>query len=253
MGLIKRTLVSEKLGCNNNIQVWVPDTGKEQYPTVYLQHGLGDDEQVPWKRTGLAEYAREYELIIVTADAERSWFVNDRRDGSLWEDYFTYELPSYIEENFPAAPKAESRGQCGFSMGGYGAMMYTLLHTERFSAVSTHSGSFTFGHEFREDRPERTEFMKAVAPPGGRYDIFALLENYPGFRQNVPAIRFDVGNRDHLLGQNRRFHAYLEENGIKHSYAENTGSHLWSYVDEQLHKSLRFFSDKLIVSCRIKE
>ena len=252
MSIIERTIDSKKLGRANNVKLWVPDTGEKLYPTVYLQHGLGDDEQVPWKRSNLELYAKDYGLIIVTADAKRSWFVNDGRGsestgGCLWEDYFCYELPSYIEDNFPAAPKAESRGQCGFSMGGYGAMMYTLLHPNRFTAVSAHSGSFTFAHEFREDRPERTEFMKAVAAPGSRYDIFALLDNFPDFTKDVPAIRFDVGDRDHLLEQNRRFHAFLEENCIEHSYIENSGAHQWSYVDSHLRESLKFFSDRLTI------
>jgi putative tributyrin esterase len=247
MSTIERSIDSDKLGRTNNIKVFVPDTGNDSYAAVYLQHGLGDDEQTAWQRTKLADYAAHYELIIVTADAEGSWFCNDERDCSMWEDYFVFELPDFIEKEFPANPAAESRGQCGFSMGGYGAMMLALLHPDRFSAVSTHSGSFLFGHEYRKDRPERTAFMKAVAPPGGRYDLFALAGKNPFNAERAPAIRFEAGDRDHLLEHNRRFHTFLEEIGIAHSYAENSGSHLWSYVDQHLRDSLDFFSDKLSV------
>lgn len=253
MSVVERIIESKKLDRSNNVKLCVPDTGKELYPVVYLQHGLGDDEQVPWERTNLEAYAAELELIVVTADAEASWFVNDEREGGesnggcYWEDYFVFELPAYIEENFPAAASASGRGQCGFSMGGYGAMMYTLLHPDRFAAAAVHSGSFIFGHEYRKDRPERAEFMAAVAPPGGRYDLFALCESDSSLRQRQPAIRFNVGDRDHLLDQNRKFHACLEENQIEHDYIENKGSHHWAYVEENLLDSLRFLKSNLKV------
>jgi S-formylglutathione hydrolase FrmB len=238
---------SKKLGMRNRVKLFIPDTGKEVYPVIYMQHGLGDDEQTPWLQSRLASYAERYELMVVTSNAAASWFCNDERDGRLWEDYFVYELPSFIESRFPSASKAEARGQCGFSMGGYGAMLYTLLHPDRFGAVSTHSGSFIFGHEFRADRPEREELMKAVAPPGGRYDLFALDSNHPGLLSSAPAVRFDVGLQDRLLEQNRRFHGYLDDIGLVHEYVENTGSHEWTYVDAHLEESLKFLSKNLQV------
>ena len=210
-----------------------------------MHHGLGYDEQTPWQQCNLAAYAAEYDLIVVTSNAEDSWFCNDRRVGRLWEDYFAFELPAYIENEFPAAPEMQARGQCGFSMGGYGAMMLTMLHSDRFAAVSVHSGSFIFGHEYRKDRPEREVLMKAVAPPGGRYDLFDLERSRPELFSAAPAIRFDVGDRDHLLDQSRRFHAYLDNIGLKHEYVENSGSHLWSYVDEHLEESLAFLAGHL--------
>ncbi|MDC7227280.1 MAG: alpha/beta hydrolase-fold protein [Spirochaetales bacterium] len=253
MATIKCRVNSIKLGKGNNIRVFVPESGRVKYPAVYMQHGLGDDETTAWTHSDLEAYASEADIIVVTADAEASWFCNDFRNGEegsggiLWEDYFAYELPSYIEENFPAVSSAAGRGQCGFSMGGYGAMMLTLLHPERFTAVSAHSGSFMFGHEYRKNRPERAEFMKVVAPPGGRYDLFTLHEQSFVKDARMPAIRFDVGDHDHLLEHGRRFNHYLEENNVPHQYIEAEGSHLWSYVDKQLSDSFKFFADKLSI------
>ena len=241
----KRIIESEALGSDNDITVFVPDVERERFATVYLYHGLGDDNTTPWERTGLYGLAEEHELIIVTADAGRGWFCNDGRGERAvrWEDYFAFELPAYIEENYPAAPAGSARGLCGFSMGGYGAMMLAMRHPGRFAAVSAHSGSFSFGHEYRADRPERTAFMKAVAPPGGDYDLFRLAGELGAGA--VPSIRFDIGRGDHLLDHNRSFHARLDECGIEHRYTENGGEHSWSYVGEHLHDSLDFFTAEL--------
>ena len=252
MAVLERVIDSDCLGRSNKLRLFVPESGKTGYSTVYLQHGLGDDESTPWTRTKLEQYASEYELIVVTSDAGASWFCNDirpesgRREGRRWEDYFAFELPEYVESNFPAAPVRSARGQCGFSMGGYGAMMLALLHPDRFGAVSTHSGSFVFGHEYRKDRPERAVYMKAVAPPGGRYDLFARIEKSAADgKVGMPALRMDVGDRDHLLEQNRKFHSHLISSSVEHLYFENKGEHTWSYVDAHLQESLSFFSNEL--------
>ncbi|MBI9105785.1 MAG: hypothetical protein JEZ04_03515 [Spirochaetales bacterium] len=247
MAFYQKTIESKALGLDIAVCIQVPDFD-EIFPVVYLQHGLGDNQNTPWERSRLLPLAEEHALIVVTADAKDSWFVNDERSGHLlWEDFFAFELPAYIEANFPAVPSRKGRGQCGFSMGGYGAMMLALKHPDRFAAVSTHSGSFIFGHEYRADRPERAEFMKDVAPPGGVYDLFTIIEKQKEAGTSIPAIRFDVGDKDHLLEQNRRFHKHLEENEISHEYIENIGSHHWSYVDQHLEESLQFFTDNLSV------
>jgi S-formylglutathione hydrolase FrmB len=247
MSFYQRTIESSSLDMDIDICIQVPDFD-EKFPVVYFQHGLGDNQTTPWERSRLLPLAEEHALIVVTADAKESWFVNDERTKSmLWENFFVFELPEYIESNFPAAPARESRGQCGFSMGGYGAMLYGLKHPDRFAAVSTHCGSFVFGHEYRKDRPGRAQFMKAVAPPGGEYDLFRLADELHSLSVSAPVIRMDIGRNDRLLEQNRRFHAHLNKNGITHSYMENSGSHQWSYVDQHLSESLEFFSESLFV------
>ena len=110
-------------------------------------------------------------------DAGESWYCNDPRPGGFaWEDHLAVEVVDYIDANFPTIAAREGRGHAGFSMGGYGAMMLGLRHPDRFSVVSTVAGSFLFGHALRPDRPERSAFMQAVAPPGGKYDLWEVVK-----------------------------------------------------------------------------
>ncbi|HYW80408.1 MAG TPA: hypothetical protein VE890_12565, partial [Thermoguttaceae bacterium] len=94
------------------------------------------------------------------------------------------------------------------------------------------------------DRPERNALMQAVAPPGGVYDLWVLAEK---LAMGCPAmaIRFDVGENDHLLEINRCFHDRLEELGIAHQYEEVEGGHQWVYVNRQLPKTLQFAAEHL--------
>ena len=239
------------LGRVVEMNVLVPATGKSRYPAVYFQHGLGDTYATFFECTDLEAYGRDIELIIVTPDGGDGWYCNDPREGGIaWEDHIATEVVQHVEANFPAIDSRKGRAMAGFSMGGYGAMMLAMKHANRFAAVCTQAGSFAFGHELRPDRPERSAFMQAVAPPGGKYDLFVLAERFSANAPTAPdapsmAIRFDVGAHDHLLEHNRRFHARLDELGIDHEYEEVEGGHEWRTVDRQLPTTLRFVTEHL--------
>lgn len=230
---------------NVRFNIIVPDRGQERYPVLYLQHGTGDTYATFCERTDIEQYADDYDLIIVMPDTEVSWSCNDVRPGGVaWEDHLVGELVDYVDTNYPTIATRESRGQAGFSMGGYGAMMLGMKNADRFSLISAHAGSFAFGHELRPDRPQRSAFMQAVAPPGGKYDLWELA---PKLAENGPdvMIRFDVGVDDHLLDYNRRFDVLLEELGIPHLYEEVPGGHQWVYVNRQLPVTLQFAAENL--------
>jgi len=236
---------SALFGCSVSMNVIAPETNETCYPVVYFHHGLGDTYEAVARKTAIVRLATERGLSVVMPDAGESWFCNDPREGGFpWEDHLAVEIVDFIDARFPTIAAREGRAQSGFSMGGYGAMLFALLHPDRFAAVAARAGSYAFGHELRPDRPERSEFMQAVAPPGRRYDLFRLAERLT--RTDVqPAIRFDVGLDDHLLEINRRFHRRLDEVGLAHEYRETEGAHRWTWVDEHLPETLDFLRSHL--------
>ena len=160
--------VSEILNRTATMNVLVPESGKRRYPVVYLYHGSDGNHASFPSNTAIERLARGFDLIVVMPSAGETWFCNDPRPGGLaWEDFFAVELVEFVDAQFPTIATRDGRGLAGFSMGGYGAMMLGLRHPDRFSAISTHAGSFAFGHALRADRPERSDFMRAVAPPSG--------------------------------------------------------------------------------------
>jgi len=106
------------------MNVLVPKGGRSRYPVLYLQHGLGDTFETFCVRTDVERFVENLNLIVVMPDADDSWFCNDPRPGGLaWEDHLAVEVVDYVDANFPTIANREGRGQAGFSMGGYGAMM----------------------------------------------------------------------------------------------------------------------------------
>lgn len=217
-----------------------------RFPAAYLHHGLGDTYRAFLDRSDLKRLSNGLQMILVLPDAGRSWGCDDpREDGFPWDQHLTVELVDYVDANFPTIARSEARGQAGFSMGGYEAMMFALRRPDRFGAVYTVAGSFLFGHEYREDRPERTAFMQAVAPPDGPYDLFRVASDLAAQGVGTPEMAIDIGLDDHLLKANRRFKELLDDLKIKHTYEEFAGAHRWATVNERLPKLLEFMQKQL--------
>lgn len=110
----------------------------QSYPVVYYLHGYGEmaggyiadnDEAL---HAAFQNGAQEF--LFVEVDGGSSFYVNSPVSGR-WEDYVLDEVIPLIDETYRTLPKAESRGICGFSMGGFGALNLALRHPDVFGAV----------------------------------------------------------------------------------------------------------------------
>ena len=122
---------------------------KRRYPVVYFLHGYTDDDArfygfkkhwmalPPILDTVFAQDPRR-EMIVVTPDAytrfQGSMYSNSITTGD-WEDFVAQELVAYMDTHYRTIRKKESRGLCGHSMGGYGALRIGEKNPDVFSAV----------------------------------------------------------------------------------------------------------------------
>lgn len=129
----------------------------EKLPVLYWLSGLTCTEQNFIQKSGFAEFASHYNVIVVAPDtsprgddvanADRydlgqgaGFYVNATQ--APWSahyqmyDYIVEELPALIEANFPAN---DQRSIFGHSMGGHGALMIALRNPERYASASAFS------------------------------------------------------------------------------------------------------------------
>lgn len=122
---------------------------KKRYPVVYFLHGYTDNDakfygfQKHWTTLPPildAVYSQNpaHEMIVVTPDAytlfQGSMYSNSATTGN-WEDFVAQELVSYMDAHYRTLAKKESRGICGHSMGGYGALRIGEKNPDIFSTV----------------------------------------------------------------------------------------------------------------------
>ncbi len=141
---IADNLIEEKT--EQALYVYLPPTYYESdktYPVVYYLHGFGEPVAtfIQIARGVLNQAFSEEpskEFIMVAVNGKNlpggSFYVNSPVTGK-WEDYASKEVVSYIDSNYRTIANAQSRGICGFSMGGFGALNLALLHPEVYGAT----------------------------------------------------------------------------------------------------------------------
>lgn len=237
MPLCKMHFFSQSIQKQDSLQVVLPD-GDGPFPVLYLLHGLSDDCTMWLRQTRLERYATGRRMIIVMPDTHRFWYVNDPRPGGLrYEDHIVHDVVGTVERTFPAVGNRNGRAVAGLSMGGYGAVMLVLRHSEMFCAAVSHSGALGFARAGKTfDRSDLNSMAAALQGQG--YDLFEMARQLAG--KCRPALRLDCGTEDRLIEHNREFHGLLQELDVKHEYEEFPGGHDWDYWDAHVPQTLNF-------------
>lgn len=216
------------------------------YKTLYLFHGLSDDESIWMRRTSIERYASEYGIAVVMPSVARSWYT-DTADGALYYTFVTEELPSVCRGFFKGmSDKREDNFVAGLSMGGYGAVKAALGCPERFGGCASLSGALDisslsslvyipewkgiFGFDFDDS--------KSLA--GSCHDVFALAKKNRDSGARFPRLYMWCGTDDGLLGASRSFSKLLTELGVEHLYEESEGNHSWKWWDLHIQDAIKY-------------
>jgi S-formylglutathione hydrolase FrmB len=247
------------------------DSSSDRYPVLYMLHGLTSN-YTAWARLGVPRFAKEYDLIVVMADAGNSWYVNwaksEEDQKNDWEDCIMKDLVGHVDATYRTVAAREGRAINGLSMGGYGALMLGLRHPDMFCAIGSHSGAIGFAHGIAErlkngddlgqlrrrepskepnpaigiegfsSQAERTPKgrMFAKAEEAEAHDPFKLVLDVP--REKLPHIYVDCGTDDRLLKSNQDFIKILLDNKIPFTYAQSPGGHSPPYWSREVGHSM---------------
>jgi putative tributyrin esterase len=221
--------------CSMNVILPDQQAGAGPFPTFYLLHGLSDDHTIWARRTSIERYVAGLPLIVVMPDGGRSFYC-DAVEGPAYEAHMVKDVIGFVERFLNAIPSREGRVIGGLSMGGYGAIKLALKFPHLFCGAVSHSGALAYTR-----RPDiAPEFRRVFGPNalGGKDCTFRLAETVD--RALLPALRFDCGTEDGLLGENRAFHEHLHALNLPHEYEEFPGAHNWAYWDVHVQEAIAF-------------
>ena len=249
MPVLNVTLRSQVLGmdCGANIilPLFSPENPaeiKKPFKTLYLLHGLGDD-QTAWTRyTSIERYAANYGVAVVMPCGHRS-FYSDRKNGGQYFKFISEELIEIMQELFPLSDKREDRYAAGLSMGGYGAMKLGLSCPEKFAAAASLSGALDiFGRLEKTDylQDEFGFILKLEGEEREKLDLFYLSEKLSNSENLRPKIYMCCGTEDFLYEDNIKFREHLNKINLDFVYEESEGDHVWSYWDLKIQSVLEF-------------
>ncbi len=211
----------------------------QKLPVVYLLHGGGGSYR-DWSNYSDVGHYAERGFLLVMPEGENSYYTNSaEHPQDKYEDYITKDLIVDVEARFPAIPERRSRSIIGVSMGGYGAIKIALKRPELYG--------FAAGLSSALDVPSRPFSMKRLSQWRGHAQIFGPWgsqtrhENDPFVLVQsadpaaTPFLFLACGDREGLLGPNRRFSNLLKQRGYGYEFhSVPGGNHDWTQWNSQL-------------------
>jgi S-formylglutathione hydrolase FrmB len=226
-------------------------SSQERYPVLYLLHGWQGDETNFVSLTHLVEDASAYKLIVVTPRGGNSWYVNSAtRAKDRYADYVFQDLIAEVDAHYRTIASPHERAVAGISMGGYGALLFSLRHPGAFAFAASISGAFAgpSGIEsvLPQLKPSTDEAFGAVGSTTRRQnDVDTLIGAVDHTKQ--PYFFLECGASDPLLPSNRRVVEELSSHGFAYEYHELPGAHTWPFWDGALPTMLEVLSRQMHV------
>ena len=200
MALLHVDFFSDVLGMSMNMDVLLPQQTQGQigmegkaaqgkYKTMYLLHGMSDDQTIWQRRTSVERYVSKLGIAVVMPTTHLA-FYTDTTYGMRYWTFISRELPEICRGFFPQmSGEREDTLAAGLSMGGYGAWKLGLGASETFGAAASLSGALDMVDDYKvniERAPEESEkvalfrgiFGSAEALEGSDNDHFHRFSRF---------------------------------------------------------------------------
>ena len=218
-GTVVRDLVidSQIIGTQMKYSIYLPEgwDGQTTLPVLYMLHGYGDDQNSWLDKGSLAALTSAAitngevgKMVVVTPDAQQTFYCNGVQMGMPYEDYFFNELVPAIEEQFNVGKDKSKRAIGGLSMGGYGTLYYAVQHRDMFCCAY------------------------AMSPACYIDGLPNLFELYPACPVGeLPEVTIEVGTEDTTVYEACPYlAAYISGAGhTNFEYIERPGIHDWAF------------------------
>ena len=241
MALLHCDFFSEVLELRTSMTVILPEVARPTgHPTLYLLHGLSDDDTAWVRGTSIERYAETLGLAVVMPQVQRSFYC-DMAYGNRYWTFLSEELPTLAHGFFRLSDRREDTFVAGLSMGGYGAMKWALRQPERFAAAASLSGALDMVARQQPDdlHARLMEQVFADRPVAGTPDdLHWLLDT--ATPADLPALYLCCGTEDHLLEETANFRDRAERNGIESTVDLGPGDHEWAYWDAKISEILQW-------------
>jgi len=239
------------------------DTAKTtRYPVLYLLHGLTGHYSDWTSRSNVADYARQYRMIVVTPEGNDGWYTDNASvTTDKYESYILKELIPDVQQRYRTIEARYGRSIAGLSMGGYGAIKFGLKAPTTFAFAASMSGAFAITRVAEKDLGQLGPvLMKLYGPMGSdtrkANDIFDIVENLSAAHlAALPYFYFDCGTEDPLptiFTSNRDLAKLMVDKKIPHEFRQLPGDHSWAYWDQQITHVLEIAAQKMRVPAATK-
>lgn len=261
MAHLRCDFYSDVLGLSTSMTVLLPQVAASQIgiqssaassdpPTLYLLHGLSDDDTIWTRHTSIERYAAERGLAVIMPQVHRSFYTDEALGGRYWT-FLSEELPEVVGRFFRLSPRREDTFVAGLSMGGYGAFKWALRQPERFAAAASLSGSLDVVRRMPADVPGYPGMFQRifgdVSAQGTDADLLWLIAEAARNGVELPRLYVCCGTEDRLYADSLTFRDTGQANGVEMTTQFGPGDHDWAYWDAKIQDVLAWlFEDRRV-------
>lgn len=222
-----------------------------QYKTMYLLHGMSDDQTIWQRRTSIERYVSKLGIAVVMPTTHLA-FYTDTTYGMKYWTFISEELPAVCREFFPRmSGKREDTLAAGLSMGGYGAWKLGLGASKTFGAAASLSGALDIVGDYQRNiqgNPAQRPLFQGIFGSeeqlkGSGNDLFALADKLAAQKKDLPRLYAWCGTEDFLYEGNLKAWDHVKKLGYDLTCRQTSGDHQWKYWDEKIQDVLRWWLD----------
>ncbi len=247
------------LGAESKYNVYLPDgyDPAEQYPVIYLLHGLYggySDWQDRGRMKDVADLliaSGELRPVVVVMPNAGHPDVHHVQNGYFnvldwpYEDFFFQEFLPEVEGRYHCGGSRGQRAIMGLSMGGGGTVVYAQRHPDLFS--SAYAMSAWLDNRQNDVRSEGPETDKLVITARSVCDHSAVAFLDKADNGTLDALRgvkwyVDCGDDDFIFDLSIEFYGKMREKKVPCELRVRDGAHTWEYWHTALYQSLPFAS-----------
>lgn len=231
----RRWYSSPGLDMTRRITIYTPpgyENSKEKYPVLYLLHGAGGDEEA-WMALGrlsqimdnlIAKGKAKPMLVVmpngnVTQEAApgegirgyyKPQFMEPKTMNGEYEAAFP-DIIKFVESNYRVKADKADRAIAGLSMGGFHSLHISRYYPNTFDYVGLFSPAILPNEQVQSKVYDNIdETLKAQMNNG--YKLYWI----------------GIGKTDFLYKNVSDYRKKLDEMGLKYTYMETEGGHVWT-------------------------
>jgi enterochelin esterase-like enzyme len=230
---------SKAFGVTRTVWIYTPpnyDKSTTKYPVLYLLHGNGEAFN-GWVMNGRAHIIldnliadkKAQPMIVVMPQGHALQapnigpLVRITGETTMFSARFPKELLEevvpLVERNYRVLANPDNRAIAGLSMGGGQALSIGMTHPELFHYV--------------------LGFSAAI---GGQFlnideTVQSVLANPAAANAKFHLLWISVGRQDFLFGPDKQLAKALTDGGVKNTYRETEGAHVWSVWRNNLNEA----------------
>jgi len=257
--LFQSDILKERVAYNLYLPVNYSKT--KTYPVIFYLHWFGGNQNSSNdfinKIDSLISEKKFQEIIIIAPDAKNTWYLDDFAGKYKYSAMFINEFIPFVRKQLSIAQTPEKNIVIGASMGGFGALRFSMLRPDLFGVCVSFMAGISTKEQIIQDNNE--DYVKYHQNLYGQnlkgkarvsHHFVAVNPLYIAAKsksEDLKKVKWYIQSCDddyHSLG-NAELHSVFHRKQIKHEFRVIDGSHDGECVNQSMDEALNFIKNSI--------